>query len=48
MARKGQKFQQYTSELKAEAVRLYEEEGQSGEKDDQRRSLQVLRENWLI
>jgi transposase-like protein len=29
MARKGQKFQQYTSELKAEAVRLYEEEGVS-------------------
>ncbi|AMA72792.1 Transposase and inactivated derivatives [Aneurinibacillus thermoaerophilus] len=29
MAKKGQKFQHYTPELKAEAVRLYEEEGMS-------------------
>ncbi|MED0677347.1 transposase [Aneurinibacillus thermoaerophilus] len=29
MAKKGQKFQHYTPELKTEAVRLYEEEGMS-------------------
>ncbi|MED0737019.1 transposase, partial [Aneurinibacillus thermoaerophilus] len=29
MAKKGQKFQHYTPELKVEAVRLYEEEGMS-------------------